>query len=292
MTDKSPKDDADKSNFDEAVTDFNDIDPYEVLGLNVSGNTKESRAITSDQIKKAYRRKALTCHPDKAKTDAERAAFHTEFQMVALAYSVLSDETGRRKRYDQTGSMEAATSAFAGEGSEEDMRAFFEELWKSDVTAEMVEQDKQVYRGGGEERADVLKYYTEGKGRMDVIFENVLHTVEGDEDDEARIRGYIEDAIARGEVKEYKAFRKKESAADKTKRLARAKKEAREAEELSKELGLDKLKKGKGGKSKDGESDEDALRALIQSRGQKRMSSLIDTLEAKYGAKPKSKKRK
>lgn len=263
----------------EDLSSFEDMDPYKVLGL----DPDQAKTITAAQIKKAYKLRALKCHPDKAKTDSERAQFHTEFQTVALAYSVLGADS-RRARYDASGSMEDAMRDTLDEEATT-MREFFEELWKSEITVEMLEHDRQVYRGGGEERADVLKYYKEGKGRMSVVMENVLHTTE---EDEERIRGMIEEAIEAGEVKMYAAFKKKETAQEKAQRAKAAAKEAKEAEELSRELGLDKLKK----KSKKGESDEDSLRALIQSRGQKRMTSLLDNLEAKYGAKDDKKKRK
>lgn len=264
----------------EDLSSFEDMDPYKVLGL----DPDQAKTITAAQIKKAYKLRALKCHPDKAKTDAERGQFHTEFQEVALAYSVLGVDN-RRARYDASGSMEDAMRDTLDDEATT-MREFFEDLWKSDITVEMLENDKQVYRGGGEERADVLKYYKEGKGKMSVVMENVLHTTEEDED---RIRAMIEEAIEAGEVKLYAAFKKKETAQEKEKRAKAAAKEALEAEELSRELGLDKLKKKKG---KKGESDEDSLRALIQSRGQKRMTSLLDNLEAKYGAKDDKKKRK
>lgn len=262
----------------EDLSSFENIDPYEVLGL----DSNNASSITSSEIKKAYRLRALKCHPDKAKTDEERAKFHTEFQTVALAYSVLGDET-RRRRYDNGGSMEEAMRDDGLNGEDgTSMREFFEDLWKSHITTDIIEKDKEVYRNGGEERADILKYYVEGKGNMEVVMENVLHSLE---DDEPRFRKVIEEAIDNGEVKSYKAFTAKVSAKTKAARAKAAQREAEEAAQLSKELGLDDAKKrGKKGKGKD-ESDEDSLRALIQSRGQKRMSSLLDNLESKYGGK-------
>lgn len=268
----------------EDLSRFTDIDPYEVLGLDPA----VADQITETQIKKAYRLKALKCHPDKAKTDSERTEFHALFQTVALAYSVLGDER-RRKRYDATGSMEDAAR---DEGEGEDMKQFFADLWKAEITEEMIENDKQVYRNSGEEKADVLKYYLEGEGSMQVVMENVLHTTD---EDEERLRAMIQAAIDAGEVEAFAAFTKKESKAAKLRRKAAAKKEAAEAEELSKELGLDKTK-AKGGKKK-GDSDEGSLLALIQGRSQKRMASLIEGLEAKYGGsasagEPSKKKKK
>ncbi|GAA5866164.1 hypothetical protein JCM3774_004103 [Rhodotorula dairenensis] len=57
-----------------------------------------------DQIKTAYKRKSLQCHPDRVPTgsanDARRRAATVEFQAVADAYFELSDPS-RRKAYDE-----------------------------------------------------------------------------------------------------------------------------------------------------------------------------------------------
>jgi len=66
-------------------------DYYEILGV--------ARDATSEQIKKAYRKKALEHHPDKnsGNKDAEQ-----KFKAAAEAYSVLSDED-KRAKYDRFG---------------------------------------------------------------------------------------------------------------------------------------------------------------------------------------------
>lgn len=51
-----------------------------------------------EEIKKAYRKKAQQCHPDKENGDEEL------FKKVKEAYEVLSDEL-RRKHYDETGEL-------------------------------------------------------------------------------------------------------------------------------------------------------------------------------------------
>ena len=124
-------------------------------------------------------------------------------------------------------------------------------------------------------------------------------------EDEERFISLINAAIISQEVTSFPQWTKdsKDTKA-RNKRKAEAKSEAKEAEELAKELGLhDKLfgkkdvqenqapgntsKKTKGKKTKVNEDgvDEDALKALIQSRNSKNntMNSLIEKLEAKYG---------
>lgn len=65
-------------------------DYYQILGV--------SKTASADEIKKAYRKLALTYHPDRNKgKDAE-----AKFKEVAKAYEVLSDEQ-KKQSYDQFG---------------------------------------------------------------------------------------------------------------------------------------------------------------------------------------------
>eukprot|EP00250_Pteridium_aquilinum_P014433 c21984_g2_i1 orf=175-1035(+) len=66
-------------------------DYYGILGL------QEGTEASSEVIRKAYRSKALLCHPDKRPDDPLAAA---EFQQLQKAYDILSDEKAR-KAYDE-----------------------------------------------------------------------------------------------------------------------------------------------------------------------------------------------
>ncbi len=66
-------------------------DYYEVLGV--------AKNATADELKKAYRKKALQFHPDKNPGDKEA---EEKFKEAAEAYDVLSD-ADKRARYDQFG---------------------------------------------------------------------------------------------------------------------------------------------------------------------------------------------
>ncbi len=66
-------------------------DYYGTLGV--------AKEATPEEIKKAYRKKALECHPDRNPGDPKAEAL---FKQVSEAYEVLSDEN-RRRIYDQYG---------------------------------------------------------------------------------------------------------------------------------------------------------------------------------------------
>jgi len=68
------------------------IDLYQLLGL--------KRAATRDEVRKAYRRKAKSSHPDSG--GSEEA-----FNALTAAHDVLADAR-RRERYDSTGEIEQA----------------------------------------------------------------------------------------------------------------------------------------------------------------------------------------
>lgn len=88
-----------------------DRDYYEVLGVDKSAS--------ADDIKKAYRKKAIQYHPDRqvGKSDAEKKEAEEKFKEAAEAYSVLSDPD-KRQRYDQFGKagVDGSAGGFGGAG--------------------------------------------------------------------------------------------------------------------------------------------------------------------------------
>lgn len=106
-------------------------------------------------------------------------------------------------------------------------------------------------------------------------------------EDEDRFRGYIDDAVAKGDVQLFRAYAHETEKA-KEARMKAARKEGKEAEEYAKKLGVhDKLFGKKGGAK-----GEDALMALIQKKQAKQSASFFDHLEAKYGGEEKNTKSK
>ena len=81
-------------------------DYYEILGL--------SRAASSEEIRKAYRRLALTYHPDKNPTN--RIEAEERFKEISKAYQTLSDPE-KRRIYDAQGSASVGAAPRHGHSS-------------------------------------------------------------------------------------------------------------------------------------------------------------------------------
>jgi len=99
-------------------------DYYEVLGV--------SRDASQDEIKKAYRKRAMKFHPDRNSEDPEA---EEKFKEASEAYEVLRDEESRR-RYDQFGH-QGVNGGFSGGGGFEnvgfeDIFSRFGEIFGSD----------------------------------------------------------------------------------------------------------------------------------------------------------------
>lgn len=219
--------------------EYLELDLYEVLGAEKTWDAK--------QLRKAYLSKALRTHPDKGGSQ-------TQFQQVSFAWSVLSDET-RRSRYDRTGSVSE------GEGVDE----LFEAASAVQITPEMIEEHRKNYVGSAEERKDVIASYKRHDGNLDLILETVLHA---EVDNQKRIIGLVEEAFEAGDLKQTRAWKKTSSKSAQAKRVRAASGEAKEAEEMQKELGLD--------------GTDASLVALIRKRQESRLGSVISRIEEKY----------
>jgi DnaJ homolog subfamily C member 9 len=250
------------------------IHPYEVLGV--------GKTATADQIRSAYRRAALKHHPDKASPKHKEEA-HTQFQEIAFAYAILSDER-RRKRYDNTGN---TSESLALEDDDFSWTDFFREQTAAMVDGAMIDKIKNEYQGSPEEKEDILRVYDEYEGDMDALYEEILCSNVLDDDE--RFRNIIDQAIKDGAVGSYKAYAK-ESKPRRKKRKQNAEREAEEAMQLAEELGVkDKLFGTAHSKTSKKGGGDDALRALIQQRQRGRAGNFLDNLEAKYGGGKKSK---
>ncbi|NQT90716.1 MAG: molecular chaperone DnaJ [Candidatus Omnitrophica bacterium] len=92
-------------------------DYYEILGV--------SKGASQDEIRVAYRKLAMKCHPDKNSQDKESEA---RFKEVTEAYEILSDEQ-KRTQYDQFGHSAFQHAGGGGSGFENMDHA--EEIFRS-----------------------------------------------------------------------------------------------------------------------------------------------------------------
>ena len=145
---------------------------------------------------------------------------------------------------------------------------------------------------------------------MDKVFTEVM--LSRIEEDHCRFKAIIDEAISKGQVDEYPAYKCDGQKSEKRRR--KAKKEAKEAEELAKQLGVHDNLFGTGGGSQDNhdielpaakakktrmsstkkDDHEARLAALIRSRQSNRAAqeSFFDRLVEKYGPQEPSKKGK
>ncbi|KAI9838339.1 MAG: hypothetical protein M1819_005607 [Sarea resinae] len=252
--------------IDEAPSSIN---PYEVLEL--------EKTATPEEVKTAYRKKALRHHPDKANAESKEEA-HRKFQEIAFAYAILSDDR-RRKRYDITGRTEETLDL---EDDDFNWADFYREQWADVVTGESLDKFKTEYKESDEEKRDLLSSFEKHKGNMNAIYHTVM--LSNPLEDEERFRHIIDEAIKSGEVEAYPKYTN-ESERSRETRMKNARREGVEARELAKELGIeDKLfGNGKGKKKGKGKGeDEDALAALIMQRQKGRSENFLERLEEKY----------
>ncbi|GFR47759.1 hypothetical protein Agub_g9524 [Astrephomene gubernaculifera] len=160
---------------------------YEVLGVD--------KTASQDEIKKAYRQRALQLHPDKNPNNEDAKA---KFQLLQKVYAVLGNEE-KRKVYDDTGSTD--DDDLAGK-SFEDLKDYFRAMFG--IKTEDIDEFTARYQGSADERSDLLRYYREFKGRMETVFDHLMCS---DPDlDSHRLMEVVEEAIAAGEVPRFKHF--------------------------------------------------------------------------------------
>lgn len=236
---------------------FGTTDLYGILGITKQANDSD--------IRRSYYKVSLQVHPDRAPGDLQATE---KFKALGKLYAVLSDKE-QRAIYDEQGTVDEENDILSQNRN-------WEEYWRllfPKITLQDIIEFEKTYKGSIEEREDLLKLYAQHEGDMDAITVAALCCTQ---EDEPRIVGLIQKAIAQGEVPSYAAF-VKESDQKKRARHKRAQKEKQEAEEMQREMGLEA---------------EDNLVMMLKQRQKSReqgFNSFLADLEAKYSKPGKSK---
>lgn len=217
---------------------------YEILGVEQTASQQE--------IKKAYHKLALRLHPDKNPDDKEA---NEKFQQLQKVMSILGDEE-KRALYDQTGVVDDDDLA----GDVQNLHNFFRTMYKK-VTVADIEEFEANYRGSDSEKKDLIDLYKEYKGNMKRLFCSMLCS--DSTLDSHRFKDILDEAIASGELKEFKAYKKW-------------------AKEISaRKPPTSPLRRRKSKK----QSDSDLYAIIAQRRDQRKdqFDSMFSSMMAKYG---------
>ena len=204
----------------------NEEDLYSLLGVQKNATTTE--------IRKAYRRLAFLCHPDKNKTDPNASS---KFANISRAYKILYNPESR-KIYDETGEYDEENQ---GEINITDTLTYFRKIY----SPKDIESFEKKYVGSKEEEEDLINFYNENGGDIKTILEWIPFSK--NEDVERYIK-IFEKLFKKKTLKKNKKF---EDSKDKVKLLKEDAEEAKEASE-----NLDKLTKQIMGKKRKRNCDE------------------------------------
>ena len=136
-------------------------DYYEVLEV--------AKTATADEIKKAYRKKAIQYHPDKNPGDKEA---EEKFKEAAEAYEVLSDPQ-KRQRYDQYGfAGMGGASGFSGGGlSMEDIFTHFGDIFQG--AGFDIGDIGEMFMGGGRSRGPRVRRGSDMRVKVRLTLEEI-----------------------------------------------------------------------------------------------------------------------
>lgn len=109
---------------------------YDILGV--------SRDASADDLKRAYRKKAMECHPDRHAGDKDKEA---EFKRVNEAYSTLSEPT-QRAYYDRHGTIDPQAGQGGGfSGGFDDLGDLFESFFNGGMGGSRRRRDPSAVAG-------------------------------------------------------------------------------------------------------------------------------------------------
>ncbi|MBA0607233.1 hypothetical protein Godav_019569, partial [Gossypium davidsonii] len=217
------------------------------------------KAASQQEIKKAYYKLALRLHPDKNPGDEEAKE---KFQQLQKVISILGDKE-KRAVYDQTGCVD--DTDLAGDVVE-NLKSFFRTMYKK-VTDADIEEFEANYRGSDSEKKDLIDLYRKFKGNMNKLFCSMLCS--DPKLDSHRFKDMLDEAIAAGELKESKAYKKW-------------------AKKVSEMKPPTSPLRRKGKSNKQPESDLFAIISQRRNERKDRFDSMFSSLVSKYGGNAES----
>jgi len=156
-----------------------------------------SKDADEKQIKRAYHKFSLLCHPDRSEVD-KKELNKAKFQTLSRIHSILSNKE-KRAIYDETGDIPDETDI---RSQNKDWEAYWRILFKK-VTKSDIEMFESEYKQSDKEREDLKKYYIEFEGDMKEILDNMMCSTADDED---RFAETINEWLSKGEVPAFDAF--------------------------------------------------------------------------------------
>jgi len=236
-----------------------------------------SKDASMSEIKKAYHRLAIECHPDKRPDDPDAK---DKFQQLQRVKEILLDEE-KRRYYDEAGVIpeDGCFEGLKGKSFTE-LYEYYRAIYQT-VTEDDYKSWEKKYPGSQEEKEDIAAFYKRKAGKMSRVCEYIPFC---EKEDCWRIKTIIDEMIQQGELEEtsaYKKFKPKQYSEEEVKKI-----KSRSAPEEGWEEAMAEF----NSKKKKTNSKED-LAALILSKNRERKSAfdgMIAAMEMKY-SKGKSK---
>ncbi len=273
------------------------IDPYEVLEL--------QKEATAEDVKKAYRNKALKHHPGEYTAHKHRLSLMSTQTKLPRARKKPRTRSFKKSLshmlFSQTTVDAGATISLAAPPKHSKTMtsltgsSFIASSGENAVNEEAIEKFSNEYKGSDAERQDLIKAYKKAKGKLAAVYELVMLSDILIDDD--RYRQIFDEEISKGTIESYPAYAKETDATrEKAKKAERKRREdfeiehAKDAEED--DTGTEKTKaKSKPKAKKKAAGDMTDLAAMIQQRQKARAGNFFDHLEAKYAPKSRGSKR-
>ena len=195
---------------------------YMLLGVNEKA--------TENEIRKAYKKMVYIVHPDKNPNDPNATE---KFRNLQIAYKILMDPE-KRALYDETGEYdENNTEKFEMNETYEYFRTIYKRITTNDI-----ENYSKKYKKSEEEKMDLIDFYIDNDGDVELILENIPLS---ENKDIQRFKDFYEQIIKEGIIERTELYEKSKN---NIKLLKDESKEAdEEFEKLKQQIVLNKEKR-------------------------------------------------